>query len=215
MMAHHFRSTPGPFAHIAVRQRPGQAAEFSSSVRVQRASGGPDIAPRLHARRRDQHGLLNFKERVRPIAIRSARLSAPSFRYQSRTLPIRRRKSRRGGNFFFDLCYVRAVNSNAIPDPPGVIFGISKHGWQGTDGYQSSGVCHTTASCPALCRDPHLRAVKQTRWPLQALQTWNIRASYPNFIRPLHQRLLASISADHRVDRRSTRHRLDAALTCP
>ena len=41
-----------------------------------------------------------------------------------------------GGKFFFDLGDERAGNfERKFKDPDGVIFDISKHGWQGTDGY--------------------------------------------------------------------------------
>ena len=41
-----------------------------------------------------------------------------------------------GGKFFFDLGNEREGNfERKFKDPDGVIFDISKHGWQGTDGY--------------------------------------------------------------------------------
>ena len=41
-----------------------------------------------------------------------------------------------GGKFFFDLGDERAGNfERKFKDPDGVIFDISKNGWQGTDGY--------------------------------------------------------------------------------
>ena len=41
-----------------------------------------------------------------------------------------------GGKFFFDLGDERSGNfERKFKDPDGVIFDISKHGWQGTDGY--------------------------------------------------------------------------------
>jgi predicted enzyme related to lactoylglutathione lyase len=41
-----------------------------------------------------------------------------------------------GGKFFFDLGDEREGNfERKFKDPDGVIFDISKHGWQGTDGY--------------------------------------------------------------------------------
>src|SRR6516162_8284523 len=41
-----------------------------------------------------------------------------------------------GGKFFFDLGEERHGNfERKFKDPDGVIFDISKHGWQGTDGY--------------------------------------------------------------------------------
>jgi predicted enzyme related to lactoylglutathione lyase len=41
-----------------------------------------------------------------------------------------------GGKFFFDLGDERHGNfERKFKDPDGVIFDISKHGWQGTDGY--------------------------------------------------------------------------------
>jgi predicted enzyme related to lactoylglutathione lyase len=42
-----------------------------------------------------------------------------------------------GGKFFFDLGDERHGNfERKFKDPDGVIFDISKHGWQGTDGYK-------------------------------------------------------------------------------
>ena len=42
-----------------------------------------------------------------------------------------------GGKFFFDLGEERYGNfERKFKDPDGVIFDISKHGWQGTDGYR-------------------------------------------------------------------------------
>ena len=42
-----------------------------------------------------------------------------------------------GGTFFFDLGDERHGNfERKFKDPDGVIFDISKHGWQGTDGYK-------------------------------------------------------------------------------
>jgi len=41
-----------------------------------------------------------------------------------------------GGKFFFDLGDERTGNfERKFKDPDGVIFDVSKHGWQGTDGY--------------------------------------------------------------------------------
>jgi len=41
-----------------------------------------------------------------------------------------------GGKFFFDLGDERTGNfERKFKDPDGVIFDISKHGWQGTDSY--------------------------------------------------------------------------------
>jgi predicted enzyme related to lactoylglutathione lyase len=41
-----------------------------------------------------------------------------------------------GGHFFFDLGSEREGNfERKFKDPDGVIFDISKHGWQGTDSY--------------------------------------------------------------------------------
>jgi predicted enzyme related to lactoylglutathione lyase len=41
-----------------------------------------------------------------------------------------------GGTFFFDLGDARKGNfERKFKDPDGVIFDISRHGWQGTDGY--------------------------------------------------------------------------------
>src|SRR5262245_13322558 len=40
-----------------------------------------------------------------------------------------------GGKFFFDLGERHGNFERKFKDPDGVIFDISKHGWQGTDGY--------------------------------------------------------------------------------
>jgi predicted enzyme related to lactoylglutathione lyase len=48
-----------------------------------------------------------------------------------------RRIEANGGKFFFDLGEERHGNfERKFKDPDGVIFDISKHGWQGTDGYR-------------------------------------------------------------------------------
>ena len=50
-----------------------------------------------------------------------------------------RRIEENGGKFFFDLGDKRHGNfERKFKDPDGVIFDISKHGWQGTDGYKPS-----------------------------------------------------------------------------
>ena len=47
-----------------------------------------------------------------------------------------RRIEENGGKFFFDLGDERHGNfERKFKDPDGVIFDISEHGWQGTDGY--------------------------------------------------------------------------------
>jgi predicted enzyme related to lactoylglutathione lyase len=47
-----------------------------------------------------------------------------------------RRIEAAGGTFYFDLGSEREGNfERKFKDPDGVIFDISKHGWQGTDGY--------------------------------------------------------------------------------
>lgn len=49
-----------------------------------------------------------------------------------------------GGKFFFDLGDERHGNfERKFKDPDGVIFDISKHGWQGTDGYNPSRAAET------------------------------------------------------------------------
>ena len=48
-----------------------------------------------------------------------------------------RRIEANGGKFFFDLGEERHGNfERKFKDPDGVIFDISKRGWQGTDGYK-------------------------------------------------------------------------------
>ena len=49
-----------------------------------------------------------------------------------------------GGKFFFDLGDERHGNfERKFKDPDGVIFDISKHGWQGTDGYKRPNAAET------------------------------------------------------------------------
>ena len=48
-----------------------------------------------------------------------------------------RRIEKAGGTFFFDLGDERQGNfERKFKDPDGVVFDISQHGWQGTDGYK-------------------------------------------------------------------------------
>ena len=49
---------------------------------------------------------------------------------------MQKRIEQNGGKFFFDLGDERHGNfERKFKDPDGVIFDISKHGWQGTDSY--------------------------------------------------------------------------------
>jgi predicted enzyme related to lactoylglutathione lyase len=50
---------------------------------------------------------------------------------------VEKRIEENGGKFFFDLGDERHGNfERKFKDPDGVIFDISKNGWQGTDGYK-------------------------------------------------------------------------------
>ena len=59
------------------------------------------------------------------------------FGFQCDDLPAQQKQiEKAGGKFFFDLGDERSGNfERKFKDPDGVIFDISKHGWQGTDGY--------------------------------------------------------------------------------
>ena len=73
-------------------------------------------------------GLKNWKEFV----------GAHHFGFQVDDLAeTEKRIEAHGGKFFFDLGDERHGNfERKFKDPDGVIFDISKHGWQGTDGYK-------------------------------------------------------------------------------
>jgi predicted enzyme related to lactoylglutathione lyase len=68
----------------------------------------------------------------------SAHVGAHHFGFQVDDLAeTQKRIEANGGKFFFDLGEERHGNfERKFKDPDGVIFDISKHGWQGTDGYR-------------------------------------------------------------------------------
>src|ERR1700751_3747322 len=71
-----------------------------------------------------------------------AHVGAHHFGFQVDDLAeTQRRIEANGGKFFFDLGEERHGNfERKFKDPDGVIFDISKHGWQGTDGYGKGGI---------------------------------------------------------------------------
>ena len=83
--------------------------------------------------------LLNFKGREgSDLKDAHAFVGAHHFGFQVDDLAeAQKRIEAAGGKFFFDLGDERAGNfERKFKDPDGVIFDISKHGWQGTDGYK-------------------------------------------------------------------------------
>jgi catechol 2,3-dioxygenase-like lactoylglutathione lyase family enzyme len=86
--------------------------------------------------------LLNFKGKAGSTASDikegSTFVGAHHFGFQVEDLAeTQKRIEANGGKFFFDLGSERQGNfERKFKDPDGVIFDISKHGWQGTDGYQ-------------------------------------------------------------------------------
>jgi catechol 2,3-dioxygenase-like lactoylglutathione lyase family enzyme len=85
--------------------------------------------------------LLNFKgpegTKASDLKEGSTFVGAHHFGFQVDDLAeAQRRIEAHGGKFFFDLGDERHGNfERKFKDPDGVIFDISKHGWQGTDSY--------------------------------------------------------------------------------
>jgi predicted enzyme related to lactoylglutathione lyase len=85
--------------------------------------------------------LLNFKgsrgSEASDLKNPSGFVGAHHFGFQVDDLAeTQKRIEAHGGKFFFDLGDERHGNfERKFKDPDGVIFDISKHGWQGTDGY--------------------------------------------------------------------------------
>jgi predicted enzyme related to lactoylglutathione lyase len=85
--------------------------------------------------------LLNFKgsegSKASDLKNPSGFVGAHHFGFQVDDLAeTQKRIEAHGGQFFFDLGDERHGNfERKFKDPDGVIFDISKHGWQGTDGY--------------------------------------------------------------------------------
>src|SRR5262245_43456470 len=85
--------------------------------------------------------LLNFKgsggSKASDLKEGSAFVGAHHFGFQVDDLvETQRLIEKHGGKFFLDLGDERHGNfERKFKDPDGVIFDISKHGWQGTDGY--------------------------------------------------------------------------------
>lgn len=88
--------------------------------------------------------LLNFAGRqgaaASDLAEGSSFAGAHHFGFQVDDIAeTQRRIEQHGGKFFFDLGDERQGNfERKFKDPDGVIFDVSKHGWQGTDGYNKS-----------------------------------------------------------------------------
>jgi catechol 2,3-dioxygenase-like lactoylglutathione lyase family enzyme len=86
--------------------------------------------------------LLNFSgkagSKASDIAEGSTFVGAHHFGFQVEDLAeTEKRIEANGGKFFFDLGDERQGNfERKFKDPDGVIFDISQHGWQGTDGYK-------------------------------------------------------------------------------
>src|SRR6516162_11719362 len=86
--------------------------------------------------------LLNFKgkagSKASDLKEGTAFVGAHHFGFQVDDLAeTEKRIEANGGKFFFDLGDERHGNfERKFKDPDGVIFDISKHGWQGTDGYK-------------------------------------------------------------------------------
>jgi catechol 2,3-dioxygenase-like lactoylglutathione lyase family enzyme len=85
--------------------------------------------------------LLNFKgkegSRASDLPEGSSFAGAHHFGFQVDDLAAaQKRIEAHGGKFFFDLGDERLGNfERKFKDPDGIIFDISEHGWQGTDGY--------------------------------------------------------------------------------
>jgi len=85
--------------------------------------------------------LLNFKgssgNKASDLKEGSTFVGAHHFGFQVDDLmETQKRIEKHGGKFFFDLGDERHGNfERKFKDPDGVIFDISKHGWQGTDGF--------------------------------------------------------------------------------
>ena len=86
--------------------------------------------------------LLNFAgaagRKASDLKDQDAHVGAHHFGFQVDDLAeTQKRIEANGGKFFFDLGEERHGNfERKFKDPDGVIFDISKHGWQGTDGYR-------------------------------------------------------------------------------
>jgi len=83
--------------------------------------------------------LLSFKgERGSGLKDAKSFVGAHHFGFQVDDLAeTQKRIEANGGKFFFDLGDERHGNfERKFKDPDGVIFDISKNGWQGTDGYK-------------------------------------------------------------------------------
>jgi len=85
--------------------------------------------------------LLNFKGKdgsaASGLAEGSDLVGAHHFGFQVDDLAAAQKQiEAHGGRFFFDLGDERQGNfERKFKDPDGIIFDISEHGWQGTDGY--------------------------------------------------------------------------------
>ena len=139
-VAHH-----GPSAHIAVVVKDlDKAAEFYSQVFEFKKIAREDLEIGSAIYMSDgviNMALLNFKGQggtaASDLKEGSSFVGAHHFGIQVDDLvETQKRIEAAGGKFFFDLGDERAGNfERKFKDPDGVIFDISTHGWQGTDGY--------------------------------------------------------------------------------
>ena len=131
--------------HIAVCVNDlDKAAEFYSKVFEFKRIGREDLEIGSAIYMSDgviNLALLNFKgsegSKASDLKNPSGFVGAHHFGFQVEDLAETQKKiEAHGGKFFFDLGSEREGNfERKFKDPDGVIFDISKHGWQGTDGY--------------------------------------------------------------------------------
>ena len=121
-----------------------KAAEFYQSVFDLKCIGREDLEIGSAIYRSDgviNLALLNFKgsrgSEASDLKDPGGFVGAHHFGFQVDDLAeTQKRIEAHGGKFFFDLGDERHGNfERKFKDPDGVIFDISKHGWQGTDGY--------------------------------------------------------------------------------
>jgi lactoylglutathione lyase len=104
--------------------------------------------------------LLNFKgaegSKASDLKEGSSFVGAHHFGFQVDDLAeTQRRIEAHGGRFFFDLGDQRHGNfERKFKDPDGVIFDVSKNGWQGTDGYRKGQDAKSAANDPAVAGRP-------------------------------------------------------------
>jgi predicted enzyme related to lactoylglutathione lyase len=141
-----WEETMARLRHIAVCVKDlDKAAEFYSKVFEFKKIGREDLDIGSAIYMSDgviNMALLNFKgkggQAASDIKEGQAFVGAHHFGIQVDDLAETQKKiEQAGGKFFFDLGDERHGNfERKFKDPDGVIFDISKHGWQGTDGYK-------------------------------------------------------------------------------